>query len=221
MKSSRLVWAAIALFAAQAATSRILHRDPFLPAPPALANIPLELEGWTQVAEETVSPETLDTLGPDDFLARLYQAPGATEPAEVFVAYYKSQLRSKNAHDPKVCLPGAGWDPVESRLAYVTEPGSRRSFPVNYYRIKKNDSDEVVFYWFQTAKGVYTFEQQLRAHRVIDAIIDNRTDMALVRIIVPVTSQGVASADANAARLSRAIHTEMLRYFPAAERSGS
>jgi hypothetical protein len=82
-----------------------------------------------------------------------------------------------------------------------------------------------VLYWFQTPTGVYTFEQELRAHRVWDAILENRTDMAMVRIIIPVNEKGVHYADASALELAQAVYTKMLPFFPATsknmEKSGS
>jgi len=216
-----LTVAAASIFAAQASASFFLRRDPFMPSPPPLAALPLELGGWTQVVEETIAPEALEALGPDDFLARVYQQPATKDRADLFVAYYKTQLRTKNAHDPKVCLPGSGWNPIDSRQDVITIPDSGHSFPVNYYRIRKDDTEQLVLYWFQTRKGVYTFEQQLRVHRLWDAVVDNRTDMALVRIIVPVNPGSFAVAENNARRVAQLIYTQMLAYFPPAEKAVS
>lgn len=212
-RTAGLTLAAVSIFAGQTVSSHLLRRAPFLPSPPPLSNLPLELGGWSQTREEVVDRAALDMLGPDDFLARLYHARRGPEQAELFVAYYKTQLRAKNAHDPKVCLPGAGWSPTASHLTYVSAgPGS--TFPANYYRIKRGPSEQVVLYWFQTLKGVYTFEQQLQAHRVWDAVFDNRTDMALVRVTVPVGAQGVSAADASATQLAEIVYRQMLSYFP-------
>ena len=215
-----LMAAVVTIFIIQAIMSSTLRREPYLPSPPPLSNMPRQLGSWEWRADETIPPDTLTALGPDDYLARQYRGHDDPEPAELFVAYYKTQLQSKNAHDPKVCLPGSGWNPVESRLDRVQLPGSRYSFPVNYYRIKKEESEQVVVYWFQTPKGVYTFEQQLRAHRVLDAIIDNRTDMALVRIIVPVARQGVSAANTSAIGFAQSVYKSMLPYFPPTEKKG-
>jgi EpsI family protein len=220
-RRTALLATVVAIFALQAISSQVFRREPFLPSPPPLTNMPAHLGGWEFRSDESVTPESLAVLGPDDYLAREYQFPADGSQAEVFIAYYKTQLQTKNAHDPKVCLPGAGWNPIESRLERVTLANSGFSFPVNYYRIKKDDSEEVVVYWFQTPKGVYTFEQQLRAHRVLDAILDNRTDMALVRIVVPVNRSGVSAADASAIRLAQSVYKSMLPYFPPTERTGS
>ncbi len=215
-----LTAAAIGIFLAQAVSSSILRRDPFLPSPPPLLNLPLKLGNWSQVTEETVAPEALDMLGPDDYLARIYRTAHDPAQAELFIAYYKTQLRAKNAHDPKVCLPGAGWNPIASHVTSLST-GSTATFPANYYRIKKNDDEQVVLYWFQTLRGVYTGEQQLKAHRVWDAIVDNRTDMALVRIVVPVTRAGVSAADASATKLAQVVYTQMLSYFPPTKKARS
>jgi EpsI family protein len=224
-RRSWLIPAAIAIFSTQAISSRVLQRDPYLPSPPRLADLPLELGEWVQLTDQAVAAEAIEVLGPDDYLARQYSNPSRSEQAELFVAYYKTQLRSKNAHDPKVCLPGAGWNPTESRLDHVTVAATGHSFPVNYYRIKKQDHEQVVLYWFQTPDNVYTFEQELRAHRVWDAILKNRTDMAMVRIIVPVSDKGVHEADNSALQLAQTVYTKMLPYFPATskktEKSGS
>jgi len=205
--------AVAAVLAVQAIGSYALSREPYLPSPPPLADLAPEVSGWSQMGIESIPADALDMLGPDDYVARFYQDRHTQTTAELFVAYYKTQLRAKNAHDPKVCLPGAGWNPTESYVQQVPLPGSKRSFPVNYYQISKNSDHEVVLYWFQTFNGVYTFEQQLRAHRVWDAILDNRTDMALVRITVPVTA-GPDAAKESATQLAQAMYTKMLAYFP-------
>jgi EpsI family protein len=212
-RRSGLFLAAVAILSVQGIWSRVVSREPFLPSPPPLSGFPSRLGNWSEVMEERIPDESLAALGPDDFVARIYQSPGASAQAELFVAYYKTQLRAKNAHDPKVCLPGAGWNTIASRSELVSLKAGP-SMPVNYYRIKKDREERVVLYWFQTLNGVYTLEQQLKAHRLWDAVFENRTDMALVRLIVPVTSSGTAEADKSASELAPIVYTQMLPYFP-------
>jgi EpsI family protein len=221
IRAPRLIAGAISILAIQAAASYWLHREPYLPSPPPLAALPLRLGDWTQSRDSSVEPDALVMLGPDDALVREYQLGGGRETASVFVAYYKTQLRSRNAHDPKVCLPGSGWNPTLSRVIEVPAAPHARSFPVNYYRIVREGNQAVVLYWFQTYNGVYTFEQQLRAHRLIDAVIDNRSDMALVRIIIPIGEAGVQTAGARATDLAQFLYAQMLSYFPPKEKARS
>lgn len=220
-RSAVLTAAALSILAVQAVASHFLRHDPYLPSPPPLSAIPAQIGNWTEVSEELVPPAALEMLGPDDSLARIYQSSESGQEAELFVVYYKSQLGTKNAHDPKVCLPGAGWNPIDSHLAQVPLSGSKGSFPVNYYRIKRGADEQVVLYWFQTFNAVYTFEQQLRLHKLIDTIRDNRSDMALVRVTVPVSGQGLAKANSVAVQLAQIAHSQMLPYFAPTEKSGS
>jgi EpsI family protein len=215
-RSNVLMAGAIFILMAQTISSYALHREPFLPSPPSLVLFPFRLGNWTQIQDGTVEPEVRDQLGADDLLVREYQPAVGQAQAEVFVAYYKTQLRAKNVHDPKVCLPGAGWNAKASHLAEVAPAGSK-PFLVNYYRIAKGENEAVVVYWFQTFNGVYTFEQQLRFHRMLDTIFNNRTDMALVRIVVPIANGGVASADADAMQIAPLCYKQMLQYFPLKE----
>lgn len=209
------------ILAIQAVATFALQRDTFLPSTLPLVALPLQLGDWTQVRDWAIEPEVLDMLGPDDALQREYASEKAGPSASLFVAYYRTQLRSKNAHDPKVCLPGAGWNPVASRVVNVPISESERFFPANYYRIQKGNEAAVVVYWFQTHKGVYTFEQQLKLHRVLDSIFDNRTDMALVRVMIPVSADSVETADARALELAKTVYPEMIRYFPGKEQPGA
>ena len=214
-----LVMAALVIAAAQATAFWFLRHDTFLPSPPRLTQFSFDLAGWRSVADETINPDSLAMLSPDDYLARVYQSAEPGRKAELFIAYYKTQLRAKNAHDPKVCLPGSGWNPLDSHVSYVSLPSDRRPFPANYYLIEKDGTKQVVLYWFQTLRGAYTHEQQLRLQRIIDAIQINRTDVALVRISVPVTASGLQAAGASAVALARDAYMQMIPYFPPEHRS--
>ena len=52
-------------------------------------------------------------------------------------------------------------------------------------------------------------------------MIDNRTDMALVRIIIPIGEAGVQTADARATDLAQLLYSQMLSYFPPKEKARS
>ena len=104
-RGSTLVVGAVLILTLQAIASHAVRREPFLPSPPPLANLPLQMGNWSQLAEETIDPEALAMLGPDDSIVRIYKAPGDAEQAELFVAYYKTQLRTKTRTIPKFVYP--------------------------------------------------------------------------------------------------------------------
>ena len=216
-KKAKLRVAAALILAVQGIAVYALHREPYLPSPPPLSAFPTRLDNWVREADEVMDPASLEMLGPDDLLSRRYQVEGASRRADLFVAYYRTQLKGRNAHDPKVCLPGGGWNPVESRVLKA-EFASGKTAPINYYRIEKAGAQQIVVYWFQTPAGTYTTEQELNANRLLETIRTNRTDMALVRVIVPVLSDGVEAASRDAIKFARLAYPEILPFFQSGPR---
>ena len=67
---------------------------------------------WNQFQDGVLDPEAYAVLAPDDVLNRTYRDASAANDLSLFIAYYKTQLRAKNAHDPKVCL--CDWEGIRS-----------------------------------------------------------------------------------------------------------
>src|SRR5258705_13083938 len=100
MKRSHFLLAAgLLILAAQNVASYYLSHESFLPSPPPLMIFPIRLDKWVQVHDWAIEPEVLKLLSPDDSLNREYQLAEPSVRAALFVAYYKTQLRAKNAHD--------------------------------------------------------------------------------------------------------------------------
>ena len=108
--------------------------------------------------------------------------------ASLFVAYFRSQRTGVAPHSPKNCLPGSGWVPSESRIIPIAVPGRAEPIPVNLYLVSKGDARSVTLYWYQQSSGrAVASEYAAKIYTVLDAIRFNRTDTALVRVVVPVT----------------------------------
>jgi EpsI family protein len=93
-------------------------------------------------------------------------------------------------HSPLNCLPGAGWLPVERGRAVLpvrsAPDGPMRRIEVNQFVIQKGLDRQAVFYWYQSRDRVVASEYWGKVYTVLDAIRYNRTDAALVRVIVPI-----------------------------------
>jgi EpsI family protein len=211
-----ILGAAILLLSAQAAMTHWLSREEFLPNPaPINETIPLEIGGWSRYQDGVLDSEAYAVLAPDDVLNRTYRKAAAASELSLFIGYYKTQLRAKNAHDPKVCLPGAGWNPLLSEQIPVEVPGLTAPIQVNHYVIGKGGEEAVVVYWFQNHKKAYAEEQALRFARVLDNLTENRTDMALVRVVISATKQGRAAATKEATAFVSALYPSLIHQFPA------
>jgi EpsI family protein len=168
-------------------------RTESVPAPRPLADFPQRYGAWQLFQEGVMDKDTMDILRADDVLNRTYAAPGGY--ANLFVAFFKSQRAGQAPHSPKNCLPGSGWVPEASDIVRIEVPGRPQPIPVNRYLVQKGDEKSLVLYWYQSRDRVVANEYRAKFYVVADAIRYNRTDTALVRIVVPVRQGTVDEAN--------------------------
>src|SRR5512140_2979007 len=150
--------------------------------------------GWRLGQEGVIEKEVRDVLQADDLLSRTYVHAESQNVASLFVAYFRSQRTGVAPHSPKNCLPGSGWVPSESSIVPIAVPGRAEPIPVNLYLVSKGDAQSVVLYWYQSRGRAVASEYSAKIYTVLDAIRFNRTDTALVRVVVPVTGGGQDAA---------------------------
>ena len=137
----------------------------------------------------------MQAVGVSDYTNRIYSSSRLETPLfSLYVGYYASQRTGDTIHSPKNCLPGSGWDPVQSGYATISVPAGR-NIVVNEYVIQQDQNKELVFYWYQGRGRVVASEYAGKFWMVADAISRNRTDGALVRVITPINDgEGKARA---------------------------
>ena len=165
-----------------------------------LDQIPDTLAGRPGV-RGTLPDDQLAAAGVSTYLVRRYE--GTVAPFEIYVGYYEQQTQGRTIHSPKNCLPGSGWVPELSEIVSLSVPGRAQPIPVNRYVVQKGDEKSVVMYWYQSRDRVVASEYEAKFFVVADAIRYNRTDTALVRIVVPAVGGRTADAAAAAARFAR------------------
>jgi EpsI family protein len=76
------------------------------------------------------------------------------------------------------------------------------SIPVNRVIIEKQDVRQVVYYWFEERGRHVASESSLKYYALRDALLDNRSDGALIRVVIPLnTAQDETAADSMARKL--------------------
>lgn len=185
MKGSlaRFIFAA-GLIVATALFLRARTHGEVFPPRLALQSFPQHIGNWSG-EDITIDKDTLQVLGPGDFLLRVYTDSQQSLPyIDLFIAYFPSQSTNDTMHSPKNCLPGAGWAPIESRRMTLNIPG-HVPFPVNRYVIAKGDSRQVVLYWYWAHDRGVASEYWAKYYLVADSIRMNRSDGSLVRVTTP------------------------------------
>lgn len=186
---------------------------------------PLQIGSW-QGRRQTLDTVYLDALKLDDYVLIDFvteAAAGGTAgrqpaaaPVNLYVAYYASQRTGEAAHSPRSCLPGGGW-----RIAEFTQrevPGARFSgapLRVNRAVVQNGADRELVYYWFQERGRDITNEYLVKWYLLEDAIMKNRTDGALIRLITPLRpDESDAAADARLAGFASSVAPPLERYLP-------
>jgi EpsI family protein len=159
--------------------------------------------------------DTLDVLKADDILSRLYQSAHTGRLANFFVAYFNTQRTGKAPHSPKNCLPGSGWVPSESGTLEIPVTGESKPIAVNRYIVARGQNQSVVLYWYQSRNRIIASEYQAKLYTVMDAIRYNRSDTALVRVVVNVEDGNTQSATDTAVSFVKEFFEPLRHYLPA------
>jgi EpsI family protein len=198
-------------------TAAYLHaaaRPEATPSRKPLTEFPVTLGEWRGQRAADLDRTTLQMLGVDDYLSRIYSLRG--EPVlSLYVGYYTSQRKGDTIHSPMNCLPGAGWTPVSAeRITVDTRQGG--AIEVNRVLIQKGDERQVALYWYQGRGRAVANEYMSKAFLVWDAATRHRTDGALVRVISPVrpSDPSGAIADERTRTFVALIHPHLREYIP-------
>jgi EpsI family protein len=187
-----------------------------------LASLPMQLGTWSGQPAPNLEQKILDVLGVDDYARRTYYASGEPGWVALYIGYYASQRQGDTVHSPLNCLPGAGWTPIsQAREAVAVKDRmdaiANREITINRFVIQKGIDRQLVLYWYQSHGRVVASEYWGRVYTVTDAIRHNRTDAALVRVIVPVlgdTPADVETAHTRGIRFVQALFPYLGRHLP-------
>jgi EpsI family protein len=204
--------AATLLLAAQAALLYSAVRPESTPPAAPLSELPRTLGAWNFAQEGVIDEETRDVLKADDLLNRTYVENGRG--ANLFVAAFRSQRTGKAPHSPKNCLPGSGWTPLNAGESTL-DVGDAAPITVNRYVVAHGDERSLVLYWYQSRDRVVASEYRAKFWVVVDAMKLNRTDTALVRIVVPIVDRDEETAMRTATDFVRSLYQPLHRHLPA------
>jgi len=191
--------------------TQVHERVEIQPPREALVDFPMQLGGWTG-QRSPMGAVYLDQLKLSDYLYATYQR-AADMPVNVWVAYYDSQRKGDSTHSPASCLPGGGWQ-FQSFGRYDMDIAGRR-VSVNRAVIVHGSDRELMYYWFPQRGRDITNDYLLKWYLLWDAITRNRTDGALVRLIVPLAPGSSASTgDLQLTAFARAFIPRLPDYVP-------
>lgn len=180
-----------------------------------------------------IEENVLSTLKLTDHLIVDYRNKDYTMPVNLYVAFYDSQRKGASVHSPSACLPGGGWvmeslDTISISQSSLSDTGvyeqmspansdDYSSQPMNLNRavIQKGRSRQLVYYWFQQRGRIITNEYLVKWYIFQDSLLKNRTDGALVRLVVPVPEgMSVEDADQQLLQFVKDFKPKLRSYIP-------
>ena len=208
-------WVALMLLlAAVVPVVALPERTEIVPERVEFAEFPESLGEW-QGARDRLEQVYIDELKFDDYVVINFSRNGG-KPINFYWAYYASQRSGQSAHSPRTCLPGGGWVLGEFGQRIISDVRiNGRPLRVNRSVITQGDSRQLVYYWFQQRGRVITNEYLVKWFLFWDALTRNRTDGALVRLIVPLApGEEVSNGDAALTDFAARLAPELVKYVP-------
>lgn len=178
-----------------------------------LSSFPVSLPGYRMIKDIATPKEILDILKADDTLTREYVGEART-PIVFYIAFFNTQRYGQAPHSPKNCLPGEGWEPVDSSTIEIPVPGWPTPIVSNHFVVQHGDDKEVTLYWYQSHNRIIAHEFAAKFWLVMDSIRYNRSDSSLVRIIVPVRDDDVDGATRIGVNFVQAMFPALLKQLP-------
>ena len=202
------------LGAGTAATVSMSGRVEQIPERSGFNSFPRVIAGWEGQPEQMESIY-LDALKLDDYLLSGYH----NETGEVinfYSAYYASQRSGASAHSPRSCIPGGGWRIKDHTIRVIDGLEiDGKPFEVNRLLIKKGDSTQLVYYWFQQRGRDITSEWMVKWFLFWDAMTRNRTDGALIRLTAFINpGDDIESADRRLVEFLKKVNPYLSDYIP-------
>jgi EpsI family protein len=178
-------------------------------APPLIA-FPNVLGPWHEVQEGVIEKEELDVLKADDVLTRVYGSPEGQ--ASLFIAYFKTQRTGQSPHSPKNCLPGSGWQQMDSGRVDVDTPAG--NIHINRYLVAKGQNQSLVYYWYQSQGRVIADEFAAKFYLIEDSIRKHRSDTSLVRVVVAYNPNNIEASEKAGLDFVKTVYPEVRTFLP-------
>ena len=197
-------------------TYRFFAQNEVFPDRTLFSDFPLEVGNWKCSITEQMTDETLVKLDVTDYLLCNFTESDRKTLANVYVGYHQSQIRDSEGHDniihpPEHCLPGSGWDIIQSDIVPLDLGiGGEAKRLV----IAKGNRRNLVYFWYQSRGRVLARDHEKVLYMFIDRAMSGRTDGSLVRFTIPIIHGNEEQAETAFRSIAQQITPILSDYVP-------
>ncbi len=210
-RDSRYVFMLVLLSVA-ALFSIAVRRGRVVPLRRGLDQFPSQIGAWKGQDLGRFPEEIMKVLLASDYLSRDYKLPEGAG-VNLYIGYYQQQRAGESMHSPKNCLPGSGWEVLDSRRVMMDIPKLHKQIEVNHYVVENDASKQFVIYWYDTHGRAFASEYEGKAILVWEALKTGRTDGALIRVLIPF-SRDSSHAEKTATAFAVEMYPYLKDYLP-------
>jgi EpsI family protein len=184
-----------------------------VPVRQPLRTLPRTLGDWPAREDSVLDPDVIRTLELSDYLMRRDVDPSGRS-VWLYVGYWAAQRRGAQMHSPKNCLPGSGWEAVDSAIVQLPVPSSDGPISLNRYLVQKGTEQQLVLYWYQYQRDTVADEIRARMRLVKNSVVHHRTDGALVRLSTAVKSATLSATQDVLAGYVEHLYPRLIQHLP-------
>jgi EpsI family protein len=174
-----------------------------------------DIEGWRCRQRETMEDDILSNLMVTDYISCAFYNAVEEQFVHLYIGYHERQTRDRSSgkataiHPPEHCLPGSGWDVIDSSIVDVKfkDGGEAKRFI-----IAKGNQRSLVYFWYHSRGRVLARNHHKILYLFLDRARSGRTDGSLVRFTIPIINGDVDAAERAFDGFSQSV-TPMLTSF--------
>ncbi len=195
---------------------RYFASEDFIPEREMFTSFPMQVDDWQCTDAETMSDDILRRLGVTDYLLCNFRDREHRRLANFYAGYHETQTRSTDGnetviHPPEHCLPGSGWDIIESDIVPIDFNGAGEARRVV---VAKGNMRSLVYFWYQSRGRIIARNHEKILYMFLDRAVEKRTDGSLVRFTVPIQHGDVEAAEEAFVSLAQAVAPLLPAYIP-------
>ncbi len=194
-----------------------LASDEVIPARSQFSSFPDEIGGWRCFARDKIDDEIIQNLLVSDYLSCAFYSEANDGAVHLYVGYHERQGRDRKTgkassiHPPEHCLPGSGWDVIESSIVPIDAGliGEAKRFVV-----AKGNQRSLVYFWYHSRGRIIARSHEKILYMFLDRARLGRSDGSLVRFTIPIYNGDIEQAERAFDRFSQNVTPLLAGYVP-------
>jgi len=195
--------------------------DEVIPPREHFSEFPDQFGSWRCYEREVLDKEIVSNLMVTDYISCGFMDVPNDKFIHLYIGYHERQTRDRETgkaaaiHPPEHCLPGSGWDVIDSRIVPIdVGAGAGAGGEAKRFVIAKGNERALVYFWYNSRGHVIARNWEKIIWMFLDRARYGRTDGSLVRFTIPVRFGDIDAAEATFQEFAKSVTPLLPRFVP-------